>query len=473
MSAKYQTADPFASDAFKSLEEFIKERSEAPVNGDENFEQFERDLHQRVMAFEAEVTARQLRRYDLEVEEVEVFGEIFRRKESFEKQYCGLSGTMTVDRTLYVPRRGIGKSIVPLDLRAGIVEGTWTPLAARVMARTVASTTPKEAAEIFEEFGGMTPSTSSLDRIPKKLSEMWEIQREAFEEELRSREQVPAEAASIAVSIDGILIPMKDKAEVKEETPDEKKSQGPADYQEAGCGTVTYYDEEGERIGTTRYARMPEQKKVVLKGQLEDELRSILAVRPDLTVVGLADAAPDNWEFLYGLRDRLEIEDFREVVDNFHVLERIMKALNAYHGEGTAAAKIAFQECRTWLREEEDGADRVIRALRYRRDRSRGAKRKTIVVQIKYLENRKRNGHLSYKELLDDNLPIGSGVVEAACKTLVAQRMKCSGMSWREGQGILTLRSLIQSDRWRGGWELLSGLYRAEVKIITHDKVAA
>jgi len=75
---------------------------------------------------------------------------------------------------------------------------------------------------------------------------------------------------------------------------------------------------------------------------------------------------------------------------------------------------------------------------------------------------------LRYKQLLDENLPIGSGVVEAACKTLVAERMKRSGMSWGEegGQAILTLRSLIQSNRWERGWELLSGQYRCQVKIL-------
>ena len=444
MTAKYQERDPFASEAFKSLKQFVE--SAGAVDGEASFEEFERELHHR-------------------------------RKDSYEKKYYGLSGELVVNRAIYVPRGDVGRSIVPLDLRAGMVEGTWTPLAARVMARTVASTTPKEAAEIFEEFGGLTPSTSSLDRLPKRLSEMWEIQREAFEQELRSQEQVPAEAVSVGVSIDGVLIPMKDKAEAEnkasEAADDGKKTRGPRDYREAACGTLTFYDADGERIETTRYARMPEAKKVTLKSQLEAELRSVLAVRPDLIVVGLADGAPDNWEFLWELRDRLGIEDFREAVDNFHVLDRIMKALKAYHGEGTTAAKIAFQECRTWLREEDDGADRVLRALRYRRDRTRGAKRKTIVEQITYLENRKRNEHLRYKELLDDNLPIGSGVVEAACKTLVAQRLTCSGMSWRDAAGILTLRSLIQSNRWDLGWRLVSGSYRAEVEITQHCKRVA
>ena len=139
------------------------------------------------------------------------------------------------------------------------------------------------------------------------------------------------------------------------------------------------------------------------------------------------------------------------------------KALDAYHGEGTSDAKIAFEECRIWLREEDDGVERVLRALRHRRNNSRGAKRKAITTEIKYLA--KRKSLTRYKELLDAKLPIGSGIMEAACKTLATERLKRSGMRWGEEgcQAILTLRSLIQSDRWESGWELMASQYKARV----------
>ncbi len=129
MTARYQERDPFASEAFKSLKEFVG--SAAAIGGETSFEEFERELHHRMMALEAEVAARQLQRYDVEAEEIQVFGKTFRRKDSYEKTYYGLSGDLVVSRAIYVPRSGDGKSIVPLDLRSGMVEGRWTPLAAR------------------------------------------------------------------------------------------------------------------------------------------------------------------------------------------------------------------------------------------------------------------------------------------------------------------------------------------------------
>ena len=60
------------------------------------------------------------------------------------------------------------------------------------------------------------------------------------------------------------------------------------------------------------------------------------------------------------------------------------------------------------------------------------------------------------------HLPIASGVMEAACKTLVTQRLKGSGMAWTMagGQAILTLRSLLQSGRWAQAWALLAADFR-------------
>jgi hypothetical protein len=78
----------------------------------------------------------------------------------------------------------------------------------------------------------------------------------------------------------------------------------------------------------------------------------------------------------------------------------------------------------------------------------------------------------SYKAFLDFatyrrlGLPIGSGVTEAACKTVFTQRFKCSGMSWSidGGQTILRLRLAKLS----GIWETV---YRRSLKDISPPRV--
>ena len=72
---------------------------------------------------------------------------------------------------------------------------------------------------------------------------------------------------------------------------------------------------------------------------------------------------------------------------------------------------------------------------------------------------------MNYAQATAEKLPIGSGVTEASCKTLVTQRLKCSGMRWdiSGGQGVLTARGLIQSELFDGGWALLTQSYKEEI----------
>ncbi|MFO7970423.1 MAG: hypothetical protein R6U40_01585 [Desulfobacterales bacterium] len=71
---------------------------------------------------------------------------------------------------------------------------------------------------------------------------------------------------------------------------------------------------------------------------------------------------------------------------------------------------------------------------------------------------------MSYFELRQKKLPIGSGLVEAACKNLIDARMKKSGMRWSVdgGQTILTLHSIILSNRWEKFWSYFIEQHFAE-----------
>ncbi len=70
---------------------------------------------------------------------------------------------------------------------------------------------------------------------------------------------------------------------------------------------------------------------------------------------------------------------------------------------------------------------------------------------------------MTYADFRKRGLPVGSGPVEAACKSVVKTRMCRSGMRWsREGgQKILNLRVFVKSDRWDSFWENYMTLKRA------------
>ena len=95
----------------------------------------------------------------------------------------------------------------------------------------------------------------------------------------------------------------------------------------------------------------------------------------------------------------------------------------------------------------------------------RKARRKRLHSELTYFTNQR--DRMDYADYQARGLPIGSGVVEAACKTLATQRLKRSGMSWRDGkQAILTIRSLQQSQRWSAAWALWSAHFRVTVLVV-------
>jgi len=446
------------SPAMQRLGQFIRDHRQQWTSGAPDFERFERDLHEMVMALECELIGEELAHYDVRADEIEVGGVLYRPALTSPEVYLSAAGPVKVTRHLYRPAGRSSKSICPLELRAGIIAGHFTPRAARQAAFVMAHLTPGESEALFDELGAMQPSRSSLDRLPKVLSNHWEQQRPDWEAAIRAQETIPAEATVIALSVDGVMAPMKGPGRSAKRDLPGKHASGPAGNKEVGCGTVVLYEAEGERLQTVRYGRMPESKKVTLQQQLEAEVASIVAVRPDLIRVHLADGAEDNWRLMKELEQAVGSplpQTWIEIVDFYHACDHLKNACDAAWGESTPRGKAEFERLKTRLKEADDGTDQVIRVLKYQRGRARGNKQARLDAELTYFRNQRPRMH--YAEYLRKKLPIASGVMEASCKTLVTQRLKRSGMAWTQpgGQAILTLRSLIQSARWQPAWELL------------------
>jgi hypothetical protein len=433
------------------------------------FEAFEVELGRAVRGLENELKAADLARYDVDAEAVMVDGQQWRKCLSNQpKTYLSASGPITVSRTLYRPAGG-GKSICPLELGAGIIGGLHTPVLARQVTYLMGHLTSEETSQVFTELGIAGPSSSTCDRLPKRLSAVWESHRAQWEDTLREQEWVAADAAVVAVSLDGVMVPDKDsqsEAKAKREAAKEARLSpslsGPAGYREVGCGTVTLYKEEANRLDTVRYGRAPESKKKTLTEQLDAELESILAVRPDLEVVALADGAEENWRYF----NRPLYAEATRIVDHGHACDHLRAAMTAYYGEKSVEGRAEYGRLRILLRDQPGGVDSVIRELarlaRKLGGQRRKARRKRLHNELTYFQNQR--DRMAYAAYQARGLPIGSGVVEAACKTLATQRLKRSGMSWRDGkQAILTIRSLQQSQRWSAAWALLAAHFRVRI----------
>ena len=456
--------------SFAKLQELLAARSHAgSVEAMMTFETFEVELGKAVRGLENELKSADLARYDVEADALIVDGKAWRKcLEQQPKTYLSASGPLTVARTLYRPADG-GKCICPLELCAGIIGGLYTPVLARQVAYLMGHMTSEETSQVFTELGISGPSSSSCDRLPKLLSAVWERHRASWEAALRQQEVVPAETSVVAVSLDGVMVPDKDAQRQAKATREAAKQQGlskqlsgPAGYREVGCGTVSLYDADAQRLDTVRYGRAPEAKKKTLTTQLAAELAAILAVQPDLEVVALADGAEENWRYF----DQPVYEHATKIVDHGHASQHLRAAMVAYYGEKSVEGRAEYERLRILLRDQPGGADDVIaemsRLTRKMRGKLNKRRRKLLNAELTYFKNQRNR--LDYADYQARGLPIGSGLVEAACKTLATQRLKRSGMSWRDGkQAMLTIRSLQQSQRWAAAWALLSAHFRVEV----------
>jgi hypothetical protein len=118
------------------------------------------------------------------------------------------------------------------------------------------------------------------------------------------------------------------------------------------------------------------------------------------------------------------------------------RAFEHAYGEASVKARTSFAEYRHVLLEVDNGVAKVIRTLAYHHKRK--PRCGPLKQELGYF--RRNRLRMDYARLRAQNLPIGSGVVEATCKTLVSQRMKRSGQRWTidGGQAILTFRALAR-----------------------------
>lgn len=445
--------------SMKALLNHIHDRraSSAPV---EDFAAYERQLRALLAAVERDLVAEELQRHDVNVPEVLINGVSYRQVLRCPDTYLSLAGEIRVERSLYRNTTEGEHTLCPMELSAGIVEGYWSPEAAKLATYSIAQMTPGVAADFFERVGGMTPSKRSLDRLPKGLSAQWEAQRETFEIAIREQRCIPEQAVSCCLSLDGVMTPMRDgeRRQKRQKAEEEgKETRGPAGYREVGCASVSFYDEEGERLQTWRYARMPESKKETLKAWLSEEFKHLVETRPELTTTAVADGAKDNWTYL----DSLPLDE-PGMVDIYHAREHLKKAFENGYGKGNPRGKAQYAKYRKILKEDPSGVEKVIRALAYLSKKH--PRRKILARELAYF--RKNRHRMRYAEQREKGLPIGSGVIEASCKTLVTQRLKCSGMRWTNegGQAVLTWRALIQSEDFDRGFGLIAEIYKADIE---------
>lgn len=435
--------------AFQAIVDHLTRFREAAESGEPEFAREEAMLTQLFAAAEVQSVGSMLGALDPTSDRIEVNGRPFRRlKMDTGAVYSAMRGTVRVQRGLY-RQAGVrnGPTLVPMELRAGIVEGRYTPSAGRGLAALSQAVPSREADLLCKELGVLPHSRSAHFRTGVAMGTRWaELPDDRVATELDAV-KIPDEAASMSVSADRVSMPM---AEPREPTPDDIeagiKRPISVNFRMAFAGVTTLYDKEGTPLLAIRHAHVPTGGRSALQEALAADIAAIRAKRPDLRLVALSDGAPEMQSIVDDATAGYEVS--ARMTDFYHLSEHLADALK----DTDRYVEDTLGDWERSLTARDDAIDAIEAELRtWALEHPPDQLPKGLHEALTFIENRR--DRLRYATAKAAGLPIGSGSVEATCKTVVETRMKRAGSRWTEpgAQAILDLRSLATSNRAR--WE--------------------
>lgn len=408
-----------------------------------------------------------LKTFDTEGQNIQ-FGSVkMTTKGLYNKTYQTPYGEVDVQRHLYQASTG-GSTFCPLEQEARIIL-TSTPRFASQVSHKMSEMAAPPAQKDFEVNHNRKIAHAMMQRLSEAVASVVQIKEETWSYTVPNVEE--AEIKTISIGLDGTCMLMCGGA-----------------YRQAMVGTIALYDALGERRHTMYIAAPPEYGKETFKARLTREIERATALYPTAIKIGIADGAHDNWDYLIKHTDKQTLDFYHateyltDVADTIFtsIIER-KKWLNdrcheLKHTAGSAQIileeMIKFEQSIlsgqpiSWLPSNPDNEIKGILKKQIeatikeetklnRSKKEQDKKQKSLAAAITYFTNNTAKSRMNYAESVTLNHPIGSGVTEAACKTIVKQRLGQSGMQWKDkGAGvILSLRALTHSTgRWEQFW---------------------
>lgn len=352
----------------------------------------------------------------------------FKTKGRFGQTYETPHGPVRVERHVYQNTATGGRTFCPLERDARMILNA-TPRYAMIVSGKYARMGADIMRRDLLESMGRPISRDYVKKIGDFVGALAQAKEAAWEYELPELERP---VASVAVGLDGTCMLLREDG-----------------WRQAMCGSISLYDKDGGRLHTIYAGASPEYGKETFRERFGREVDRVKARHPAALYIGLADGAPDNWEFLEPRTDR-------QMLDFYHAREYVAKAAEAIHGYGTRRRE--WEE--DWshrLKHTKGAARRLLGEMRASLPGVREPRCEELQRAVTYFTN--HCPKMQYWRHTAEHLPIGSGVTEAACKTLIKQRLSCSGMRWKEAgaSAVIAIRSLEMTEgRWEQFWQHVS-----------------
>jgi hypothetical protein len=374
-------------------------------------------------------------------------GERYRCRDRSPNNIATLFGTVTLRRYLYEDLEPGNPCLFPLQRQLGIVAGAATPALAERAAWWLAQYPQAGTLAILDRDHDVRWSKDTLRQVTAAVALGLEQQRLTVQVEQVIDWLAQAQASrgrfrpALVVGRDGIHLPMR----------------GCNPYKEGATATLTVYNRRGQRVGTVYLGRMPEPGQATLSEQLTALIEGVLQRWPGpLPRLGyVTDMGSHPTSYFRKVLSRLAHPcsgkrlQWQRICDYYHAAGYVGKMSEALFGDSCQGRK--------WLRrmlrrlKEKDGVKRVLQSATYHAQQCGLSGQQEKLYREGYRYVRRYRKWMRYWEYRAVGLPLGSGVTEAACKTVFSQRLKQSGMRWEVsgGQVVVTLRVVLLSGVWK------------------------
>lgn len=363
------------------------------------------------------------------------------------KQVTTILGEIKLRRAYYYCE-DCGQGVLPRDAQLDIVGTSFSPGVRKMMGHVGGKQSFKGGRADLEALAGIKVQTKAVERVAEQLGEEVEVFGQRERQQAVACNVVPLKSLpKLYVSFDGTGVPM-----IKRETAGRrgKGESGEAHTREAKLGCVftqTGTDEDGrpqrDEASTTYVGAIEPAAEFGWHIYGEAERRGL---RRAAQVIVIGDGA----QWVWAIADE-HLPGAVQIVDLYHAREHLTDLSKViYEGQSSKASRWCD---RRMTQLDEGNLESVLRSMRRVQPRGKKAKeelRKTI----NYFE--RNRARMRYGEFRRQGLFVGSGVVEAGCKTVVGHRLKQSGMHWslRGANAIIALRCTQLSGRWEEFWEL-------------------
>ena len=363
-----------------------------------------------------------------------------------DKEVLTVVGTVKVTRAYYYDRE-CHEGFCPKD-KALDIEGTsFSPGVRRIMGRVGAYRPFGLGHEDMKEMAGIHVTAKEIERMSHALGQqVGEFFRDEADMVL-SEKVIPIQTVPLMyVSMDGTGVPV-----VKAETKDRqgKGEDGQAKTREAKLGcifTQTTVDKEGRPVrdeGSTTYVGAIETAEEFGERLYAEARRRGLDRAQKVCVLG------DRAVWIWNLAEE-HFHGATQIVDLYHAREHYWNVAKAIFGDDVKKIALWTEQRRKELDNGE--VEQVMQAIK-RLSASHGRAQEICQREISYFEKNKKR--MRYDEFRRQGLFVGSGVLEAGCRTVIGQRLKQSGMHWsvKGANSIIALRCCLLSNRWENFWE--------------------